>query len=70
MTKKATNYALLSDSESDNGDGLLADLGDMVKGLPSKPTTDSGSEARALFSNSVSRPSSSHGYKPLAKSIT
>ncbi|KAJ9610748.1 DNA topoisomerase 2 [Cladophialophora chaetospira] len=69
VTKKPTNYAMLSDSDSDNGDGLLADLGDMVKGLPSRPTTDSGSEGRALFSNSVSRPSSSHGYKPLPKPI-
>ncbi|KAI1629208.1 DNA topoisomerase II [Exophiala viscosa] len=63
VTKKPTNYALVSDSESDNGDGLLADLGDMVKGLPSKSTTDSGSEPRTLFSASASRPSSSHGYK-------
>ena len=51
------------DSDSDNGDGLLADLGDMVKGLPSKTAADSGSDSRALFSTSVSRPSSSHGYK-------
>ncbi|KAJ9503325.1 DNA topoisomerase 2 [Exophiala xenobiotica] len=63
VTKKPTNYALLSDSESDNGDGLLADLGDMVKGLPSKTSTDSGSDSRALFSASTSRPTSSHGYK-------
>ncbi|EXJ57517.1 DNA topoisomerase II [Cladophialophora yegresii CBS 114405] len=69
VTKKPTNYAILSDSDSDNGDGLLADLGDMVKGLPSNPSTDSGSEARALFSNSVSRPNSSHGYKPISKPI-
>ncbi|KIX03425.1 uncharacterized protein Z518_06977 [Rhinocladiella mackenziei CBS 650.93] len=68
VTKKPTNYALISDSESDNGDGLLADLGDMVKGLPSKTTPDSGSESRALFSTSVSRPSSSHGYKVPTKS--
>lgn len=63
VTKKPANYALLSDSESDNGDGLLADLGDMVKGLPTKTSTDSGSESRTLFSASISRPSSSHGYK-------
>lgn len=69
VTKKPTNYTLLSDSDSDNGDGLLADLGDMVKGLPNKPNTDSGSETRALFSNSVSRPNSSHGYKPPSKPI-
>ncbi|KIW24077.1 DNA topoisomerase 2 [Cladophialophora immunda] len=67
VTKKPTNYALLSDSESDNGDDLLADLGDMVKGLPSNLNTDSGGESRALFSNSVSRPTSSHGYKPALK---
>ncbi|OAP56438.1 DNA topoisomerase 2 [Fonsecaea erecta] len=66
-TKKPTNYALLSDSDGDNGDDLLADLGDMVKGLPSNPNPDSGTESRALFSNSVSRPSSSHGYKPALK---
>ncbi|KIW93829.1 uncharacterized protein Z519_05144 [Cladophialophora bantiana CBS 173.52] len=70
VTKKPTNYALLSDSESDNGDDLLADLGEMVKGLPSNPATDSGTESRALFSNSVSRPSSSHGYKPALKPAT
>lgn len=67
VTKKATNYTLLSDSDSENGDGLLADLGDMVRGLPGKTTTDSGSESRALFSTSASRPSSSHGYKAPSK---
>jgi DNA topoisomerase II len=67
-TKKATNYVVTSESDDDDDD-LLGDLGDMVKGLPSKPSTDSGSEARALFSNSASRPSSSHGYKPPPKPI-
>lgn len=60
VTKKPTNYTLVSDSESDNGDGLLADLGDMVKGLPSNTTSDNASEARTLFSASASRPSSSY----------
>ena len=69
VTKKPTNYTLMSDSDSDNGDGLLADLGDMVKGLSTNPGADSGSETRALFSTSVSRPSSSHGYKPVSKPI-
>jgi DNA topoisomerase II len=68
VTKKPTNYTLPSDdSDSDNGDGLLADLGDMVKGLPGNAATEANIETRALFSNSVSRPSSSHGYKPFPK---
>ncbi|EXJ88011.1 DNA topoisomerase II [Capronia coronata CBS 617.96] len=68
VAKKPTSYALLSDSDSDNGDGLLADLGDMVKGLPSKATNDSASESRMLFSASASRPTSSHGHKVPLKS--
>jgi DNA topoisomerase-2 len=39
----------------------------MVKGLPSKTSTDSGSDSRALFSASTSRPTSSHGYKLATK---
>ncbi|EXJ86810.1 DNA topoisomerase II [Capronia epimyces CBS 606.96] len=66
--KKPANYALLSDSDSDNGDGLLADLGDMVKGLPIKATNDSANESRTLFAASASRPSSSHGHKVPLKS--
>ncbi|KAG9773579.1 DNA topoisomerase 2 [Exophiala dermatitidis] len=62
VTKKPTNYALISDSDSDNGDGLLADLGDMVKGLPSKTANDPANESRTLFSASASRPTSSHGH--------
>jgi len=62
VAKKPTKYVLSSDSDSDNGDGLLADLGNMVKGLPSR-TPDTATESRALFSTSTSRPSSNHGYK-------
>lgn len=63
VARTPANYALLSDSDSDNGDGLLADLGDMVKGLPKKATNDSANESRTLFSASASRPTSSHGHK-------
>ncbi|RMZ77300.1 hypothetical protein DV737_g4436, partial [Chaetothyriales sp. CBS 132003] len=69
---KPKAYAVNLDSDSDdNGDALLADLGDMVKGL-SKPSRDSGSSdtnSRPLFSASTSRPSSAHGgFKLPAKS--
>ena len=61
---KKTNYTIASDSDSDsdNGDGLLADLGNMVKGLPNK-SSENLTETRPLFSTSTSRPSSSHEFK-------
>lgn len=70
---KKTTYAIASDSDSDsdNGDGLLADLGNMVKGLPSK-STENLTETRPLFSisTSTSRPSSSHEFKLPSKPAT
>ena len=61
VTKKPTSYTVDIDSDSDNGDGLLADLGNMVKGLPKSTESGSESNSRALFSTSTSRPSSAHG---------
>ena len=61
VTKKPASYVMDLDSDSDNGDGLLADLGNMVKGLPKSAESGSESNTRALFSTSTSRPSSSHG---------
>jgi DNA topoisomerase II len=60
--KKPAQYTIASDSESDsdNGDGLLADLGGMVRGLPGK---SEAIETKPLFSTSTSRPSSSHDFK-------
>jgi DNA topoisomerase II len=64
--KKPPQYTIASDSESDsdNGDGLLADLGGMVRGLPGK---SEASETKPLFSTSTSRPSSSHDFKMPSK---
>lgn len=53
-TKKPINYG--TDSDSDNGDDLLGDVGNMVKGLP----TNNG-DSRSFFSTSTSRPVSSGG---------
>ena len=58
-----------SDSDSDNGDGLLADLGNMVKGLPNK-SSENLTETRPLFSTSTSRPSSSHDFKMPSKACS
>ncbi|KAI4171577.1 MAG: hypothetical protein LQ343_004169 [Gyalolechia ehrenbergii] len=55
---KPVSYGLDSDSDAD-GDGLLFDVGKMVKGINGASTA---SNSRPLFSNtSTSRPSSSHG---------
>ncbi|ETN41157.1 uncharacterized protein HMPREF1541_03092 [Cyphellophora europaea CBS 101466] len=63
-TKKPTKYAVEDlDSDSDNGDGLLADLGNFVKGLASQ------SESKPMFSTSTSRPSSSHDFKVPSKPV-
>jgi DNA topoisomerase-2 len=59
-TKKQINYG--ADTDSDNGDDLLGDVSNMVKGLP----TATG-ESRSFFSTSVSRPVSSAGYKPASR---
>lgn len=56
--KKAPTYDL-SDSDS-NGDDLLFDVGNMVKGIENT-STDQTSSARPLFSTSMSRPGSSAG---------
>ena len=65
--KKAA-YTIDSDSDSDNGDGLLADLGNMVKGLPSK-SEETILDNRPLFTASASRPSSSHDFKSLSRPV-
>ncbi|KKY29190.1 putative dna topoisomerase ii [Phaeomoniella chlamydospora] len=64
--QKSFKYALSSDSDTDNGDDLLGDVSKMVKGIGST-NGDSSSDARALFSSSMSRPSSSTGLKPTTK---
>jgi DNA topoisomerase-2 len=59
-TKKQINYG--TDSDSDNGDDLLGDVSNMVKGLP----TNNG-DSRSFFSSSMSRPGSSAGYKTASR---
>ena len=62
--RKPVKYSLNSDSDSDNGDDMLFDVGKMVKGIgPSVPTADAASTTRPLFSatTSLSRPGSSAG---------
>jgi DNA topoisomerase-2 len=59
-TKKAIKY--LSSSESDDdGDKLLGDISNMVKGTSG--SGDSATDSRTLFSTSLSRPGSSAGLK-------
>jgi DNA topoisomerase-2 len=58
VTKKAIKY-LSSDSEDDDGDKLLGDITNMVKGTTGGG--DSATETRTLFSTSHSRPGSSAG---------
>jgi DNA topoisomerase-2 len=60
VTKKPISYS--ADTDSDNGDDLLGDVSNMVKGLPT-----ANSESRPIFSNSASRPISSAGYKPASR---
>ncbi|KAJ8613066.1 hypothetical protein MRB53_037118 [Persea americana] len=61
-SRKPVSYADLdADSDSD-GEHLLGDVSNMVKGLPGSTTT------KPLFSNTVSRPTSSHGRPSTAKS--
>ena len=59
-TKKPVNYG--TDSDTDNGDDLLGDVSNMVKGLPAV-----NSDSRSFFSTSISRPGSSAGYKTSSK---
>jgi DNA topoisomerase II len=60
VTKKQISYGI--DTDSDNGDDLLGDVSNMVKGLPT-----ANGESRSFFSNSASRPISSAGYKAASK---
>jgi DNA topoisomerase-2 len=63
VTKKPINYG--TDSDSDNGDDLLGDVSNMVKGLP----TTNG-DSRSFFSTSMSRPGSSAGYKTTSRAVS
>ena len=58
VAKKQIKYGLSSDSDTDNGDDLLGDVSNMVKGLPAM-----NGDSRSFFSTSASRPGSSAGYK-------
>lgn len=60
--RKPINYGL-SDSDSDNGDDLLGDVGKMVKGIGGV-NGESTADGRPLFTSSLSRPGSSAGLKP------
>ncbi|KAK2809703.1 DNA topoisomerase 2 [Emmonsiellopsis sp. PD_5] len=63
--RKPITYANSSASDSDNGDDLLGDVSQMVKGIGgagAEPT----SESRMLFSE-LSRPGTSSGAKPTSK---
>lgn len=63
--RKPINYGL-SDSDSDNGDDLLGDVGKMVKGIGGA-NGESSADGRTLFSSSMSRPGSSAGLKPASR---
>ena len=59
-TRKPVKYVGTSDSDSDNGDDMLFDVGKMVKGIPGS----SAEASRPLFSasNGLPRPTSSADY--------
>ncbi|KAL8842895.1 MAG: hypothetical protein Q9170_000299 [Blastenia crenularia] len=57
-TSKPVSYGLDSDSD-DNGDDLLFDVGNMVKGI-NGPSTDSNVRSLFMATSSTSRPGSSH----------
>jgi DNA topoisomerase-2 len=59
--RKAPKYALSETEDESDGDDMLGDVSMMVKGINSSGAENSGSGARPLFSNTVGRPSSSHG---------
>ena len=63
--QKPIKYGLLSDSDSDNDDDLLGDVGKMVKGLPAV-----SGNSRSFFSSSTSRPGSGTGYRPSSKVLS
>ncbi|MCJ1477402.1 DNA topoisomerase 2 [Lambiella insularis] len=71
--RKPVKYSINSDSDSDNGDDMLFDVGKMVKGI-SGAAESSTTSTRPLFSAtaSLSRPGSSAGLmarKSMARSI-
>ncbi|KKK13485.1 DNA topoisomerase 2 [Aspergillus rambellii] len=63
--KPAPKYTL-DDSDSDNGDDLLGDVSNMVKGIGGAAGTSSKSDSRQLFSE-LSRPGSSTSLPTSAK---
>jgi DNA topoisomerase-2 len=63
--RKPIAYASSSESDSDNGEDLLADVSKMVKGI-GQTGGDSVLESRTLFSE-LSRPGSSAGLKTTSK---
>ncbi|MCJ1320354.1 DNA topoisomerase 2 [Xylographa vitiligo] len=71
--RKPVKYSVFSDSDSDNGDDMLFDVGKMVKGIG--PSAESSSNTtRPLFSAtaSLSRPGSSAGLvarKSMARTV-
>lgn len=72
-TKKPVKYALSDESDSDNGDSLLGDVTNMVKGISNGTSKDASGASRPLFSASVARPSSSQGrqsMKPTSRKPT
>lgn len=72
-TKKPVKYALSDDSDSENGDSLLGDVTNMVKGISNGTASDANGSSRPLFSASVARPSSSQGrpsMKPASRKST
>ena len=62
--RKPVKYNTLTDSDSDNGDDLLFDVGKMVKGIGLDTSADPPAASRPLFSTtaSLSRPGSSGGF--------
>ena len=64
--RKPIKYAALSDSDSENGDDLLGDVSNMVKGIGAV-SGETKSDNRTLFSSSTSRPTSSAGLKTTSK---
>ena len=64
-TKKPIKYEVSDDSDSGNGDDLLGDVSNMVKGLPT-----TGGDSRSFFSASVSRPGSSAGFKTASRAAS
>ncbi|PGH13497.1 DNA topoisomerase 2 [Helicocarpus griseus UAMH5409] len=62
--RKPITYTNLSESDSDNGDDLLGDVSQMVKGIGG--SADPSSDSRTLFSE-LSRPGTGTGSKPASK---